>query len=120
MLQIHVCFIGFVCLGTHLWLNFDLKAAAEPTGLLQRRPGDAAHRLEDALSHLLHDETGVITTAESRLALTTAASKTTHLEISRILLVLQVWKPVDEVVENSARQDVLNECSDFTNAKQCG
>lgn len=110
MVHIHVCLVRFVRFGTHLWLNFDLKAAAEPTGLLQRRAGDPTHRLEDPLSHLLHDKTAVIITAAAvsfRAHHHNGRDNTTHLQISRVLLVLQVWEPVDEVVENSARQDVL-------------
>lgn len=85
MVHIHVCLVRFVRFGTHLWLNFDLKAAAEPTGLLQRRAGDPTHRLEDPLSHLLHDKTAVIITAESRCALiTTTAATTQHTCRSRV------------------------------------
>lgn len=54
---IHVCIIRFFCFRANLWLNFDLKAAAEPAGLLQGRPCDPTHCLQNPLSHLLHDNT---------------------------------------------------------------
>lgn len=107
MVSIHVCVVRFICFRTHLWLNFDLKAAAEPTGLLQRRPCDPTHRLEDPLSHLLHDNVTVNITTVSHMHLSYSHSNTTYLQISCVLLILQVGEPIDKVIENSARQKLL-------------
>lgn len=78
MVAIPVCVIGFIHFRTHLWLNFDLKAAAEPTGLLKRWPCDPAHRLEDPLCHLLHNNVAIsiptLSLKRSLAALITAAA----------------------------------------------
>lgn len=59
LFTIHVSVIRFDYFRAHLWLNFDLKATAEPTGLLQRRSCDPTYCLEDPLSHLLQGNVSI-------------------------------------------------------------
>lgn len=53
VISIHI--VMLLCIRAHLWLHFDLQAAAQPTGLLQGGACDPPHCLQDPLSHLLHN-----------------------------------------------------------------
>lgn len=113
MVTVRVRVIRFVCFSAHLWLNFDLQAAAEPAGLLQRWPCNPTHRLQDPLSHLLHDEVTINISTVSRMhsldiSITNIAIyQAANLQISCVLLIVQVGEPIDEVIENAAREKSL-------------
>ena len=106
MIPIHVCIIRFLCFWAHLWLHFDLETATEPAGLLQRRPCNPTYRFQDPLRHLLRDNLTTLTLSKYLTFTCLCALMTTfnfkfpqtHLQISGVLLTVQVGKPVDEVV----------------------
>lgn len=116
MIAVQLCVVKLVCFRAHLRLNFDLKAPTEPTGLLQRRPCDPTHRLQDALSHLLREENVTIDQSSARHLTRTGSlsqiaagtiQRASYLQVSSVLLIVQVRDPIDKVIEYSARQKPL-------------